>query len=227
MSGARHPAADPETRLWLCEALWRLGGVQFGDFSLGRTVRHSPVYLNPKLLISQPQTLARVAALLESELQTALTMRSRPVTPFDVIAGVPIGGLHIATALSLQMQVPLVYARPGAATEESVRPHIEGVYRPGQTALVVDDLAAGGGSLVEAVESLRKAGLRVRDAIVLLDREQGARRRLAELGARLHPILTLDVLLTYLHEAHRVSDDDYRRARSYLSRVGEPRSEFD
>ena len=144
-----------------------------------------------------------------------------------MIAGVPIGGLHIATALSLQMQLPMIYARPGVATDEGVRPHIEGVYRPGQTALIVDDLAAGGGSLVETVERLRRAGLRVRDAVVLLDREQGARRRLADLGARLHPILTLDVLLTYLHEAHRVSDDDYRRTQSYFSHAGEPRSEFD
>ena len=102
MSSEQRPGADPQTPLWLCDALWRLGGVQFGDFSLGRTVRHSPVYLNPKLLISRPETLARVASLIESELQTAMSRRSQPVAPFDLIAGVPIGGLHVATALSLQ-----------------------------------------------------------------------------------------------------------------------------
>jgi len=49
---------DPDERLWLAEELWRLGGIQFGDFSLGRTVRHSPVYLNPKLLISHTLSAA-------------------------------------------------------------------------------------------------------------------------------------------------------------------------
>lgn len=221
------PGVDPQNRLWLCEALWRLGGVQFGDFSLGRTVRHSPVYLNPKLLISRPGTLSRAASLIESELQMAMTRRKQPVAPFDVIAGVPIGGLHLATALSLQMMVPLLYARPDVGGQDDERPYIEGIYRPGQTAVIVDDLAAGGGSLVQTAEQLRRAGLHVRDAVVLIDREQGASRRLDELGVRLHSMLTLEVLLTYLHEARRISDSDYEQSIDYLRREGEARSEFD
>ena len=227
MSADRPSDVDPQSRLWLCEALWRLGGVQFGDFSLGRTVRHSPVYLNPKLLISRPGTLSRAASLIESELQMAMTRRKQPVAPFDVIAGVPIGGLHLATALSLQMMVPLLYARPDVSGEDDARPYIEGVYRPGQTAVIVDDLAAGGGSLVQTAERLRRAGLHVRDAVVLIDREQGADRRLDELGVRLHSMLTLEVLVTYLHEARRISDSDYERSIDYLRREGEARSEFD
>ena len=218
---------DPDERLWLAEELWRLGGIQFGDFSLGRTVRHSPVYLNPKLLISRPETLIRVAAVIEGELQMALSMRNQPIEPFDVIAGVPIGGLHVAAALSLQMRVPLLYARPDPTPDEHERPHIEGIYRPGQHALIVDDLAAGGGSLVETAQQLRGAGLYVRDALVLIDREQGARRRLEEMAIRLHPILTLDVLLTALHAAGRLTDDDFQRSNRYIHREGEPRSEFD
>ena len=227
MSADRPSDADPQSRLWLCEALWRLGGVQFGDFSLGRTVRHSPVYLNPKLLISRPGTLSRAASLIESELQMAMTRRKQPVAPFDVIAGVPIGGLHLATALSLQMVVPLLYARPDVGSQDDERPYIEGIYRPGQTAVIVDDLAAGGGSLVWTAEQLRRAGLHVRDAVVLIDREQGAGRRLEELGVRLHSMLTLEVLLTYLHEARRISDSDYEQSIDYLRREGEARSEFD
>lgn len=223
----QQPAPDPQTRLWLCEALWRLGSVQFGDFTLGRTARHSPVYLNPKLIISRPETLARVASLIESELKMGMALRKQQVARFDVIAGVPIGGLHIATALSLQMRLPLLYARPDAAPDDLERPHIEGIYRPGQTALVVDDLATGGGSLTATLERLRRAGLFVQDAVVLIDREQGARRRLEELGVRLHPILTMDVLLTYLHEAGHVQDDDFARSMAYLRREGDARSEFD
>ena len=218
---------DPQGRLWLAETMWRLGCVQFGEFSLGRTVRNSPVYLNPKLLISQPSALARVAALIEAELEAAMAMRNRQIERFDLIAGVPIGGLHIATALSLQVRQPLLYARPDPRWREHDRPHIEGIYRPGQTALIVDDLTAGGGSLLETAERLRLAGLYVRDAVVLVNREQGATKRLAEVGVRLHPILTLEVLLTYLHEQDRISEEDYQQALQYLQREGEARSEFD
>lgn len=224
------PQPAPQGRFWLADLLWRLGAVQFGDFTIGRTVRHSPVYLNPKLIISRPAALARVAAMLEEELQLAMTMRNQQLASFDVIAGVPIGGLHIATALSLQMRTPLLYVRPdppGIEPDPAERPQIEGIYRPGQRALIVDDLAAGGGSLVETANHLRRAGLFVRDAVVLIDREQGARRRLESSGIRLHPMLTLEALLTFLHAEKRLTDAEYRRSIEYLYREGDIRSEFD
>ena len=219
--------AGPRGRLWLAETLWKLGSVQFGDFTLGRTVRGSPVYVNAKLLISRPDALLEVARLVEDEIRMALAMRNQPIEPFDSIAGVPIGGLHIATALSLQMQVPLLYVRPPREPVEVAAPQIEGIYRPGQMALIVDDLAAGGGSLLETADALRRAGLKVRDAIVLIDREQGAAQRLEGIGIRLHPILTLEVMLTYLHSQGRIQPDDYERAMAYIRRETEPRSEFD
>lgn len=220
----------PSGPLWLAELLWRLGCVQFGDFSLGRTVRNSPVYLNPKLMISRPDALRTAALVIEEELRLGMAMRNRQVEPFDLVAGVPVGGLHLATALSLQMDMPLVYVRPSSPwldDEASDRPHVEGVYRPGQRAVVVDDLAAGGGSLIDTVEQLRQAGVYVRDAVALVDREQGAERRLEAMGVRLHAILTLEALLTYLHSQERIAADDYRRSVEYLHREGEIRSEFD
>lgn len=220
-------AGDSRGRLWLADLLWRLGCVQFGDFTLGRTVRNSPVFINPKLIISRPGGLARIASLIEDELRMALSMRNRPVQPFELIAGVPIGGLHIATALSLQMGTPLLYVRPRRADAAEARVEIEGIYRPGQTAIVMDDLAAGGGSLVETALRLREAGIYVRDAIVLIDREQGAERRLHQIGVRLHPILTLEVLLTFLHGQGRISDDENGATIRYLRGEDDSRSEFD
>ena len=214
-------------RLWLAEALWKLGSIQFGDFTLGRTVRNSPVYLNAKLLISRPADLRRTAQLIADELRMGQAMRNRQVEPFDAVAGVPIGGLHIATALSLELDQPLLYVRPPRTGNVEHSSHIEGIYRPGQATVIVDDLAAGGGSLVETVERLREAGLRVHDAVVLIDREQGAIGRLRMMGVRLHSILTLDVILEHLHARGHVSDEDFERSRGYFAREGQPRSEFD
>jgi orotate phosphoribosyltransferase len=217
----------PKGPLWIAELMWELGCVQFGDFSAGRTARNSPVYLNPKLLVSRPDALARVASLIEAEVQMKIALRNRQIEPFDLIAGVPIGGLHIATALALQMRVPLIYARTDPLALLGERTHIEGIYRPGQTAIIVDDLATGGGSIIDTAEALRQQGLYVRDALVLVNREQGAERRLLEAGVHLHPILSLEVLLTYLHEQARIPSVDYERAIVYLSREGDARSEFD
>ncbi|MSQ42437.1 MAG: phosphoribosyltransferase [Dehalococcoidia bacterium] len=227
MTARPTPPSDAQGRLWLAETLWRLGGIQFGDFSLGRTVRNSPVYVNAKLLISRPDALKRTIALIAEELELGMAMRNRTVEPFDVIAGVPIGGLHLATALALRLDLPLLYVRPPRVADEVAAPHIEGIYRPGQRTLLVDDLAAGGGSLVETALALRNAGLMISDAAVLVDREQGATPRLEGMGVRLHPILTLEVMLTYLDSAGHLADGDLDRALAYIHREGEPRSEFD
>ncbi len=222
------PGADEaHGRLWLAETLWRLGGLQFGDFSLGRTVRNSPVYLNAKLLISRPDALKRTVALIADELDLGMARRNRTVDPFDGIAGVPIGGLYLATALALRMDRPMLYVRPTREADDAAAAHIEGIYRPGERVLVIDDLATGGSSLVETIMTLRNAGLMVSDAIVLVDREQGAMRRLEGMGVRLHAILSLEVTLRHLESAGHIGGDDFDRAVAYIPREGEPRSEFD
>ncbi len=67
----------------------------------------------------------------------------------------------------------------------------------------------------------------VSDAVVLLDREQGAARRLEATGVRMHSLLSLAVVLTYLDSADLLREGDFDRAMGYLRREGEPRSEFD
>ena len=87
------------TNLWLAETLWELGAVQFGKFTLGRTTVDSPVYVNLRLLIGHPTALWRAAHIIWDELQALQRMRHPQVQPFDLVAGVPFGGLHIATQI--------------------------------------------------------------------------------------------------------------------------------
>ena len=93
-----------ENNLWLAEALFRLGAVQFGEFTLGRTAVRSPVYINVRKLIGHPDALWRAAMVMQDEIAALQAMRNPQVTPFDLVAGVPLGGLHIATAYSLVAQ---------------------------------------------------------------------------------------------------------------------------
>src|SRR5919108_3699669 len=97
--------------LWLAKELWELDAVQFGEFNIGRTVQ-SPIYLNPRRLIGRPQALGRVARVMKEEIETKLSMRNPGISPFSLVAGVPFGGLHLATAFSLTCKVPLIYLHP-------------------------------------------------------------------------------------------------------------------
>jgi orotate phosphoribosyltransferase len=200
-----------ESNLWLAESLFRLGAVEFGDFTLGRTAVGSPVYLNVRKLIGHPTALWRVAALMHDEIVALQGMRNPQVAQFDLVAGVPLGGLHIATAYSLIAKVPMIYLHPGR--DEHV---VEGVYSYGQTAIIMDDLVTGGGSITETAASLREAGLLVKDAFVLVDRQQGARERLKADGINLRAVLTLEVILNYLMSSGLIEEEQYRRSMEYL-----------
>ena len=199
-----HHLAASESNLWLAETLWDLGAVQFGSFTLGRTTVDSPIYINLRLLIGHPTALWRAAHIIWDELQTLQSMLHPQVQPFDVAAGVPFGGLHVATAFSLTAKVPMVYLHP---RPDDLGNDIEGIYHPNERALIMDDLLAGGGSILETALQLGEAGLMVRDAVVLLDRQQGGRERLRQQGINLVSLLTLEVLLNYLISRGKITED--------------------
>jgi len=205
-------------KLWLADIFWDTGAIQFGSFTLGKTVRNSPIYIDAKLLISKPTALQLSAKIISDEIKTSQTKRKRQIQKFNAIAGVPIGGLHIATALSLEINVPLLYVRPTIADVSENASYIEGRYIPGQTAVLVDDLATGGSSLIGTADRLRDAGILVNDAIVLIDREQGAKYKLNKIGIKLHSILTLDIIIKYLHANKKINDEDFHKTQDYLNR---------
>ena len=201
------------SNLWLAETLWKLGAIQFGSFTLGRTTVDSPVYVNLRLLISHPTALWRAASIIWDEVQARQSMLHPQVQPCDVVAGVPFGGLHVATAFSLTAKIPMIYLHPRL---DDLGADIEGLYRPNQRALIMDDLLAGGGSILETALQLGEAGLIVRDAVVLLDRQQGGREHLRRQGINLVSILTLEVMMNYLMSSGKISEDSFRRTMAFL-----------
>ena len=206
-------APSRRSNLWLAETLWKLGAIQFGDFTLGRTAVNSPVYVNLRLLISNPTALRRAAHVILDEVLALQSMREPRVARFNLVAGVPFGGLHLATAYSLTAKVPMIYLHP---REDGSGNDIEGLYSPNQTALIIDDLITGGGSILETALTLEQAGIRVHDAVVLMDRQQGGRQRLRQSGINLASILTLEVALNYLMSSGKISEEWYRRCTEYL-----------
>ena len=86
--------------------------MQFGDFTLGRTTVHSPMYVNLRLLIAHPTALAKAAQILLQEVSTLQSMRNPQIEPFDLVCGVPFGGLLVAEAFSLTSKMPLIYLHP-------------------------------------------------------------------------------------------------------------------
>ncbi|MGB3716651.1 MAG: orotate phosphoribosyltransferase [Candidatus Promineifilaceae bacterium] len=189
----------------LALTLFDIGAVRFGEFSLhsGRT---SPIYIDLRLLASFPEALRQAA--------TAYRTLLKKMT-FDLLAATPLAGLPIGTAISLEMNVPLVYARPttkGYGTGKQ----IEGKWEAGQRAVMVDDLITSGDSLLQGIKMLTSAGLIVTEAVVLLDREQGGREMLKSRGYTLSRAMTLGEVLAIYEAKRRISSEQRAKVLNSL-----------
>src|SRR5579875_2895641 len=200
--------------LWLAQALFDLEGVKFGNFTVSESAVSSPVFVNPKVLISNPTALRVASKLMQQEVSLAQSLRRPRVHPFTLVAGVPVGGLLLATAYAVETNTPLIYAR--IRPEGTGKRGIEGRFTPGDTALIVDDLITRGSSVLETAALLEENGLVVKDVIVLIDREHGAVERLRHHGYNLTSILKLDVMLNLYMSKGLISEETYRLCADYL-----------
>jgi uridine monophosphate synthetase len=186
--------------------LFEIGAVKFGEFTL-KSGRVAPVYVDLRLLVSDPDALRQAGEMLAARLR-ALS--------FDRIAGVPYAGLPLGVAAALAGGFPLCYARKEAKSY-GTRQLIEGEHHAGERVVLVDDVITDGGAKLEGAAPFRDAGLVVEDILVLIDREQGGGERLAREGMRLHACYTLRQLLTLLRDAGKVPEDTFARVMAYLS----------
>jgi orotate phosphoribosyltransferase len=74
------------------------------------------------------------------------------------------------------------------AKEYGTANRIEGFFEPGELVCLIEDVVTSGGALLGAVEALREAGLEVRNAVCVVDREEGGVEALADAGVRLRPL---------------------------------------
>lgn len=178
----------------LALTLHDIGAIQFGRFRL-HSGRESRIYIDLRVLVSFPYALRQATAAYRTVLDGLA---------FDLLVATPLAGLPIGTALCLDTDKPLIYPRKTAKSYGTGK-NIEGRYAIGQTAVVVDDLITSGDSILEAIATVKAAGLKVHDAVVLIDREQGGRAMLEEQGYRLHAVVAIRDLLATLHEHGRLS----------------------
>ena len=190
----------------LADELLSAGCIKFGEFTLKSGMK-SPIYIDLRQVITYPKLLEQVGAAYLPLLEKL---------QFDRIAGLPYAAIPIATAISLCGNYPMIYPRKEVKAY-GTKAQIEGEYHAGETVVVIDDLATTGGSKFEAIEKLTGAGLVVKDVVVLVDRQSGAKESLAEAGYNMHAVLTISEMLIHLEDMGKVEKDKIEAAREFLS----------
>jgi len=166
----------------LVAALKASGALRLGNFTLasGKT---SSYYVDIKKAVTRPDVLRTIADGMAPYAQDA-----------DRIAGVELGAVPIAVAVSLATGTPYIMVRK-TAREHGTKHEFEGDLAKGERVLFVEDVVTTGGTLRAAIERMRTHGARIQDCVCVVDRDEGGRMILAEIEVRLHSLLSAKDLL--------------------------------
>jgi orotate phosphoribosyltransferase len=157
-----------------------------GDFVL-RSGRRSSWYLDKYRFETEPEILR---ALGEALAEVAEECEPDAVR----LAGPALGAVALAASAAMASDLPFIIVR-GEAKEYGTAKRIEGPFEPGEVVCLLEDVVTSGGALAEAVSALRDEGLVVRNAVCVVDREEGGSDALARLGVRLRPLFRASELL--------------------------------
>ncbi len=164
----------------LSQSLKECGAFLRGEFTL-TSGKKSDFYIDIKQASTDPIVLKEIAQTMAEHVKE------------DKIAGMELGAVPIAVALSLETKIPYVIIRKKERMHGTGKA-IEGKLKTEETVLIVEDVTTSGGSVLNAAEALRDSGARVERALVVVDREEGAKEFLSEHGIELIPMVTVSDL---------------------------------
>ncbi len=165
--------ADPDLAADI-DALCRLTG----EFTL-RSGQVSHEYFDKYLFEAQPALLARVVAQMEDLLPAGT----------ELLGGLEMGGIPIATVLSARTGLPALFVRKEAKTYGTCK-LAEGPDVSGRQVTLVEDVITTGGAVRDATRALRGYGATVEHVVCAIDRSPAGENPLADVGLEVRPVLT-------------------------------------
>jgi len=150
------------------------GAVKFGKFIL-TSGKESNYYIDIKQASTNPHVLFDISCEMEKIIKGK---------KYDRIAGMELGAVPIAVALSLKTKIPFVIIRKGERTHGTGK-QIEGDFRTGDTFIVVEDVTTTGQSSKKTIDIIKNAGGKADCVITVVDREEGAEVFLGNSGIKL------------------------------------------
>lgn len=186
--------------------LYAIGVIKLGSFEIKKDF-FAPFQVDFRGIISHPALAKQICSLLWEKGQAF---------SFDLLCGVPLVGALFANFIAWDKEAPLVLRRP-EAKNDPLHAKIEGGYKTGQHALLIQDLFLSGNRSLDTVEDLEGEGIVVKDILSFLDLELGGKKRIKMRGYAPHFVLTISDALQILSDAGKIPGDTFKLASDFLA----------
>jgi len=174
---------DKIDKKWLVNVLRKCGAIKYGDFIL-TSGKRSSYYVDIKAAITRPDLLRIIARGMAPH-----------AAGYARIAGVALGAVPIAVAVSFETDLPYIMVRKERREHGTQKP-FEGELVKGEKVLFVEDVVTTGGTLVSAIVDLRERGVSIDRVVCVVDRQEGGQESLSGIGVSLYSLLTAKDLMS-------------------------------
>jgi orotate phosphoribosyltransferase len=166
----------------LKESLKECGAFKVGEFTL-TSGKKSNFYVDIKQASTNPMILREIAVKMKEHVKDE-----------NMIAGMELGAVPLAVALSLECKLPYLIIRKKERAHGTGK-LIEGNMKPGDNVLLVEDVTTTGSSVIKAADIIREAKGQVSRVIVVVDREEGASELLGKHQISLVPLVRVSEMM--------------------------------
>jgi orotate phosphoribosyltransferase len=199
-----NPEKSSETeKVELAKILHKIDALKFGVFKL-TSGKVSPYYIDLRIVPSFPDAFRQICDFYGESITSQVGLKN-----FDRIAGVPIAGIPFASQIAYNLKKPFLYVRKGVRLHGRQR-RVEGILFSGDRVLLVDDLVTTGLTLKKAAKAVTAEGGIVKEAVALLDREEGGKEKLAKNGIQLHALLKISEVANTLYELGAIDKESLK-----------------
>lgn len=185
-----------EARARLKEILMELSVLK-GKFTLA-SGKESDYYIDARFTTLNAEGVSLIAELFLAQIgnDKVVTAVGGPTMGADPIVGAMLNLSHHLSTSKRSTSTPL----KGFLVRKAEKGHgtsklIEGNLAEGDVAVIVEDVATTGGSMMRAVNAVKGQGATVKKALVVVDREEGAPSLMKVAGCEFYSIFKVSELL--------------------------------
>ncbi|MDC0194164.1 orotate phosphoribosyltransferase [Candidatus Nitrosopelagicus sp.] len=184
--------------------------IRFGNFTLA-SGKKSPYYIDLRLIPSFPHEYRKMIKGLQNLIAEDIGFEN-----FHSLVSVPTGGLVVAASLATEIVKPLIYVRK-QVKEHGTGKAIEGVTCQDMKLLMIEDVVTSGGSVINAIKSIKEEKMVITDAYAVVDRMEGATQALQAEGVKLHSLLTINDITQILFEQKLITEDVLKQVQDRIN----------